>query len=147
MTTIAFLGLGHMGGPMSANLVAAGHFVRGFDPMPTAAAAATKNGVAVFDGGPDAVADADVVITMLPNGDVVKRCYAEVLPAAQQGALFIDSSTISVNDAARCTRWLNRGVSPNSTHRSPAGCAAPSPGRWRSWSAVTNPRCSGHGQC
>jgi 3-hydroxyisobutyrate dehydrogenase len=40
-----------------------------------------------------------VVITMLPNGDLVKRCYAEILPAARAGALFIDSSTISVNDA------------------------------------------------
>ncbi|WP_375482224.1 3-hydroxyisobutyrate dehydrogenase [uncultured Mycobacterium sp.] len=99
MTTVAFLGLGHMGGPMSANLVGAGYFVRGFDPLSTAAAAATKNGVAVFDAGPDAVADADVVITMLPNGEVVKRCYADILPAAQRGALFIDSSTISVNDA------------------------------------------------
>jgi 3-hydroxyisobutyrate dehydrogenase len=99
ISRVAFLGLGHMGGPMSANLVGAGYFVRGFDPMSTAAAAATKNGVAVFDSAPDAVADADVVITMLPNGDVVKRCYAEILPAAQRGALFIDSSTISVNDA------------------------------------------------
>ena len=33
MTTVAFLGLGHMGGPMAANLVAAGHTVRGFDPL------------------------------------------------------------------------------------------------------------------
>ena len=33
MATIAFLGLGHMGGPMAANLVAAGHTVRGFDPV------------------------------------------------------------------------------------------------------------------
>ncbi|WP_139797870.1 3-hydroxyisobutyrate dehydrogenase [Mycobacterium noviomagense] len=99
MSRVAFLGLGHMGGPMSTNLVAAGYFVSGFDPLSTAAAAATKNGVAVFDSAPDAAADADVVITMLPNGDVVKRCYAEILPAAQRGALFIDSSTISVNDA------------------------------------------------
>jgi 3-hydroxyisobutyrate dehydrogenase len=99
ISRVAFLGLGHMGGPMSTNLVAAGHSVRGFDPLSTAAAAATKNGVAVFDTAPDAVAAADVVITMLPNGDVVKRCYAEILPAAQRGALFIDSSTISVNDA------------------------------------------------
>jgi len=37
LSTIAFLGLGHMGGPMSANLVAAGHTVRGFDPVPVAA--------------------------------------------------------------------------------------------------------------
>ena len=88
-----------MGGPMSKNLVAAGHTVRGFDPMPAAAVAAAANGVVVSDNGPAAVADAEVVITMLPHGDAVKRCYAEILPAAQEGALFIDSSTISVDDA------------------------------------------------
>jgi 3-hydroxyisobutyrate dehydrogenase len=97
--TVAFLGLGHMGGPMSTNLVAAGHTVQGFDPVPAAAAAAADHGVVVSDSGPAAVAGADVVITMLPHGDAVKRCYAEILPAASQGALFIDSSTISVDDA------------------------------------------------
>lgn len=99
MTQIAFLGLGNMGGPMSANLVTAGHSVRGFDPVPAAAAAAESGGIEVFDTAADAVAKADVVITMLPNGEIVKRCYAEVLPAANAGALFIDSSTISVDDA------------------------------------------------
>jgi 3-hydroxyisobutyrate dehydrogenase len=97
--TIAFLGLGNMGGPMAANLIGAGHAVRGFDPVPAAAAAAAANGANVFDSTADAVTEADVVITMLPNGDIVRRCYAEVLPAARAGALFIDSSTISVNDA------------------------------------------------
>ena len=97
--TIAFLGLGNMGAPMSANLVAAGHIVRAYDPVPAAVATATAAGCAVCDSAADAVADTSVVITMLPNGDVVKRCYAEVLPAAQPGALFIDSSTISVDDA------------------------------------------------
>jgi 3-hydroxyisobutyrate dehydrogenase len=97
--TIAFLGLGHMGGPMSANLISAGHTVRGFDPVSAAAAAAEANGATVFDSPVDAVTEADVVITMLPNGDIVRRCYAEVMPAARAGALFIDSSTISVNDA------------------------------------------------
>jgi 3-hydroxyisobutyrate dehydrogenase len=96
---IAFLGLGHMGGPMSANLLGAGHIVRGYDPVPAAATAAADTGATVFDSAGEAVAEADVVITMLPNGDVVKRCYADVLPVAQSGALFIDSSTISVNDA------------------------------------------------
>ncbi|WP_068185815.1 3-hydroxyisobutyrate dehydrogenase [Mycobacterium sp. UM_CSW] len=99
MTRIAFLGLGHMGGPMSANLVTAGHTVRGFDPVPAAVEAAVATGVEAFDSAADAVADADVVITMLPNGDIVKRCYADILPAARAGALFIDSSTISVSDA------------------------------------------------
>jgi 3-hydroxyisobutyrate dehydrogenase len=73
--------------------------VRGFDPVPAAVEAAISNGVAVFDSGPEAAAGADVVITMLPNGELVKRCYTEVLAAARPGALFIDSSTISVNDA------------------------------------------------
>ncbi|BBX48230.1 3-hydroxyisobutyrate dehydrogenase [Mycobacterium cookii] len=99
MTTVAFLGLGHMGGPMSANLVAAGHTVHGFDPVPAAVEAAVGNGVAVFDSGPEAVAGAEVVITMLPHGDAVKRCYAELLPVVGDGTLFIDSSTISVDDA------------------------------------------------
>ena len=99
MSTVAFLGLGHMGGPMSKNLIAAGHTVRGFDPVPAAAEAATGNGVVMLDSGSAAVSGADVVITMLPHGDAVKRCYAEILPAANQGALFIDSSTISVDEA------------------------------------------------
>lgn len=99
MTTIAFLGLGNMGAPMSANLVAAGHVVRGFDPVPSATAAAAAKGVTVIDTAAEAVTGADVVITMLPNGDLVKRCYADVLPASRADALFIDSSTISVNDA------------------------------------------------
>ena len=99
MSPIAFLGLGNMGAPMSANLVAAGHTVRGFDPVPAAAAAAAARGATLFDSAVEAVAEADVVITMLPNGDLVRRCYVDVLPAAQAGALFIDSSTISVNDA------------------------------------------------
>ncbi|MHA7651720.1 3-hydroxyisobutyrate dehydrogenase [Mycobacterium sp. ML4] len=102
MTTrlaIAFLGLGNMGGPMAANLIGAGHLVRGYDPVSAAATAAADRGVTLFGTAAEAVAWADVVITMLPSGEVVKRCYAEVLPAAPKGALFIDSSTISVNDA------------------------------------------------
>lgn len=99
MTTIAFLGLGHMGGPMAANLVAAGHTVHGFDPVPASKAAAEAKGAKVFDTGAEAVSGAEVVITSLPNGNIVKACYAEVLPVAPKGTLFIDTSTISVDDA------------------------------------------------
>jgi 3-hydroxyisobutyrate dehydrogenase len=99
MTTIAFLGLGHMGGPMAANLVAAGHTVRGFDPVAALKAAGADKGAQVFDSGAEAVAGADVVMTSLPNGDIVKACYAEALPAAEPQTLFIDTSTISVDDA------------------------------------------------
>ncbi len=85
MTTIAFLGLGNMGTPMSGNLVNAGYTVRGYDPVPAARQAATDKGVAVLESGADAVAGADVVITMLPNGNLVKQCYGEVMPAAGDG--------------------------------------------------------------
>ncbi|MGK2867968.1 MAG: 3-hydroxyisobutyrate dehydrogenase [Mycobacterium sp.] len=104
MSTVAFLGLGNMGGPMAANLVAGGHTVHGFDLVPELRENAAANGVNTFDTGAAAVADADVVITSLPNGDIVKRCYAEVLPATKAGALFIDTSTISVDDAREIHR-------------------------------------------
>ncbi len=99
MTVVAFLGLGNMGVPMSANLVNAGYPVRGFDPVPDARQAAADKGVTIMGGGAEAVMGADLVITMLPNGALVKECYAEVMPAATEGTLFVDSSTISVDDA------------------------------------------------
>ncbi|KAA8966138.1 3-hydroxyisobutyrate dehydrogenase [Mycobacterium sp.] len=99
MPTIAFLGLGNMGGPMSANLVAAGHRVQGFDPLAAAAGAAAARGVTIADSAAAAVTGAEFVLTMLPHGEAVKRCYADIMPAAAAGALFIDSSTISVDDA------------------------------------------------
>jgi 3-hydroxyisobutyrate dehydrogenase len=110
MTTIAFLGLGHMGGPMAANLLAAGHTVRGFDPVPASKEAAAAKGAQIFDTGGEAAGEADVVITSLPNGAIVKAVYDEVLPAAKPGALFIDTSTISVDDArAIHTQATERG--------------------------------------
>ena len=117
MTTIAFLGLGNMGGPMSANLIAAGHTVRGFDPVPAARQSAADTGVTVLDTAASAVQGADVVVTMLPNGTLVKECYADVMPSATKGALFIDSSTIAVDDA--------RSVNTYATERGFAQLDAP----------------------
>ena len=117
MTTIAFLGLGNMGGPMAANLVSAGHTVHGFDPVTALKEAAATKGATVFDTAADAVAGADVVITSLPNGDIVKSVYAEVVPAATSGALLIDTSTISVDDA--------RAVNAQATERGLAQIDAP----------------------
>ena len=97
--TVAFLGLGNMGGPMAANLVGAGHRVRGFDPVEAAQDAAREAGVTVCDSPVEAVKGASVVVTMLPNGALVTSTYETVLPEAEKGALFVDSSTISVDDA------------------------------------------------
>ena len=100
MTRIAFLGLGHMGLPMARNLVSAGHDVRGFDLVPAAVAAAQAAGIPVAASGADAVREAEVVITMFPAGRHVIAAYQdELLAAAAPGTLFIESSTIAVDEA------------------------------------------------
>ncbi|GAB6859278.1 3-hydroxyisobutyrate dehydrogenase [Microbacterium xylanilyticum] len=100
MTRIAFLGLGHMGLPMAKNLLKAGHDVVGFDVVPAAVDAASDAGVPVAQFGVDAVAGAEVVITMFPAGKHVIAAYQdELLGAADPGTLFIESSTIAVDEA------------------------------------------------
>ncbi|MCE4026378.1 MULTISPECIES: 3-hydroxyisobutyrate dehydrogenase [unclassified Microbacterium] len=100
MTRIAFLGLGHMGLPMAKNLLAAGHEVIGFDVVSAAVDAAAAAGLPVAQFGVDAVAGAEVVITMFPAGKHVIAAYQdELLGAADPGTLFIESSTIAVDEA------------------------------------------------
>ncbi len=97
--TVAFIGLGNMGGPMAANLAAAGVRVRGVDVVPEARERAASHGIEIVEEIADAVAGADVVITSLPNGQIVKDAYAAIIPAADPGTLLIDTSTIAVDDA------------------------------------------------
>ncbi len=136
MSTIGFIGLGHMGGPMAANLVKAGHKVVGFDLAPAALEQAVKDGASVADSAVDAVRGADVVITMLPSGKHVLGLYEELLPVATPGTLFIDCSTIDVADAARRTTRPKQPVTAASTHRSPVESSELPQARWHSWSAV-----------
>jgi 3-hydroxyisobutyrate dehydrogenase len=102
MATIAFIGLGHMGGPMAANLVKAGHEVQGFDLAAQARAAAREAGIEVAGGTDEALAGAEAVITMLPEGRHVRMAYLAadgILALAPSGALLIDCSTIDVDTA------------------------------------------------
>ena len=101
MTTIGFIGLGNMGGPMAANLVKAGHRVTGFDLAAESCEAARGAGVTIAADAPGAVTDAEVVITMLPAGKHVTGVFAEILPAMSAGALIIDCSTIDVDSARK----------------------------------------------
>jgi 3-hydroxyisobutyrate dehydrogenase len=102
MATVAFIGLGNMGGPMAANLVKAGHAVRGYDRVDTSMARLTERGAQATTSISDAVADADVVITMLPAGAHVREAYLGedgAFHAARDGTLFADCSTIDVATA------------------------------------------------
>lgn len=91
---IGFIGLGNMGAPMARNLAAAGHTVTGFDTAGT-----TAEGVGVGDTVQAACADADFVITMLPNGAILRAVADQTLPAMKKGAILIDCSTVDVDSA------------------------------------------------
>ena len=102
---IAFLGLGHMGGPMAGNLVTAGQEVVGFDPFPAAADAARARGVEVAGSAQEAADGASIVLTMLQAGQQVLDLYRGtegqkgLLAGAGPGTLFLDCSTINVDEA------------------------------------------------
>ena len=97
---IAFIGLGNMGGGMAANLVKAGHDVRAFDLSEDALKHAHDNGCATFTDAREAVQGAEAVVTMLPNGAIVKAVYTDsVIGHAPDAAVLLDCSTIDVATA------------------------------------------------
>jgi 3-hydroxyisobutyrate dehydrogenase len=97
---IAFIGLGNMGGGMAANLVKAGHDVRAFDLSEAALAAAREAGCTTFVAAKEACEGAEAVVSMLPNGAIVKAVYwDEVIGHAPEGAILLDCSTIDVATA------------------------------------------------
>ena len=91
---IGFIGLGNMGAPMATNLAKAGHDVAGFDVAGT-----TAEGVRVADSLEAAVDGMDAVITMLPNGSILRQVAAQAIPHMAQGTLYIDCSTVDVESA------------------------------------------------
>ncbi|MGX7927872.1 3-hydroxyisobutyrate dehydrogenase [Tsuneonella sp. HG094] len=97
---IAFIGLGNMGCGMAANLVKAGHAVNAFDLSEAALAAAKDHGCAPFTDAREAVQGVEAVVTMLPNGAIVKSVYEDsVIGHAPAGAVLLDCSTIDVATA------------------------------------------------
>lgn len=91
---IGFIGLGNMGGPMAANLAKAGHEVTGFDMAPV-----EIDGVALASSSAEAAAGKDVVVTMLPNGQILRAVANEIVPAMDKGTGFVDCSTVDVESA------------------------------------------------
>jgi 3-hydroxyisobutyrate dehydrogenase len=101
MTRIAFIGLGNMGGPMAANLVKAGHEVTGFDLAAPVLKAAEESGVKPANHVSQAVAGAETVVTMLPQGKHVLTAWPDILASIPAATLVIDCSTIDVESARK----------------------------------------------
>ena len=102
MSTIAFIGLGNMGGGMAANLAKAGHTVRAFDLSEGAVNRAVKAGCVAAKSTLQAIKGAEVVVTMLPAGQHVRSVYLGVdgiIANVAAGTLLIDSSTIDIESA------------------------------------------------
>ena len=91
---IGFIGLGNMGAPMAANLVAEGHEVTGFD-----VAGVTVPGAAQARSAAEAASGVEVMITMLPNGAILRSVAEEIMPAMAPGAVLLDCSTVDVESA------------------------------------------------
>ncbi len=104
MSNIAFIGLGNMGGPMALNLLKAGHSLRVFDLVAESVQTLVKQGALAASSAMDAVASADVVISMLPASQHVESLYlgpAGLLRSIPAKALVIDCSTIAAVSARK----------------------------------------------
>jgi 3-hydroxyisobutyrate dehydrogenase len=107
MSRIAFIGLGHMGGPMVANLLKAGHQLRVFDLVASSVEQAVAHGAVAAANANDVVAGAEVVISMLPASRHVEGLYlgeGGLLPHIPAGAWVIDCSTIAPASAQKVAK-------------------------------------------
>lgn len=118
MTSIAFIGLGHMGAPMAANLIKSGVLVKVFDLVPEAMKSLTELGALAAKSACGAASGADVVITMLPAGKHVRSLYLGegsadkgLLDVVAEGTLLIDCSTIDAQSAKQvATAAASKGL-------------------------------------
>jgi 4-hydroxybutyrate dehydrogenase/sulfolactaldehyde 3-reductase len=106
---VAFLGLGTMGVPMATRLVQGGHAVHGFDNLPAARERLASIGGTPCDSAVAAAADADAVITMLPDERIVESVlFGEegAVRAIAPGALFLDMGTSGAQWIHVCAQRL-----------------------------------------
>lgn len=102
MAKVAFIGLGNMGGPMAANLLAAGHNVVVYDLVRELMQSLEDSGAIIAGSALEAAQDAEFIITMLPAGRHVEMVYlgeAGLLSNLTGSPLIIDCSTIDSKTA------------------------------------------------
>ncbi|MBO6676161.1 MAG: 3-hydroxyisobutyrate dehydrogenase [Rhizobiales bacterium] len=91
---IGFIGLGNMGAPMAINLAKAGHDVMGLDVSASIPALLEPASSLA-----DLASQSDTIVTMLPNGAIMRDVISSALPHAKPGTLFLDCSTVDVASA------------------------------------------------
>ena len=99
MTKIGFIGLGNMGAKMTINLLKANYEVIGYDINKELVNNLLPKGLKQATNLSEIAKGADIVITMLPNGDIVEEVYDDIIDEFAPGTLFVDCSTIEVNKA------------------------------------------------
>ncbi len=108
MATVAFIGLGNMGGPMAVNLAKAGCAVRAFDLSEEALAMVAEQGVYAASSAVDAVKGVEAVVTMLPAGRHVLQLYMDekngILQHLPENCLILDCSTIDAQSARQLAK-------------------------------------------
>lgn len=98
MLSVAFIGLGQMGSPMASNILKKGFPVKVFDINPASVEELVKLGATQGANPADTAKDADVIITMLPNGKLVDSVVFGqdgIASTMKSSALLVDMSTIS----------------------------------------------------
>jgi 3-hydroxyisobutyrate dehydrogenase len=99
MKEIGFIGLGNMGSKMALHLANAGHRVYGYDINEHLVEELSVLGVLKEKSLTKLAKEKDIIITMLPNGNIVENVLKEILPHIKPKSLFLDCSTIDVDTA------------------------------------------------
>ena len=103
---IAFLGIGLMGQPMAHRLLQAGYALQVWNRSASKTRSCQEYGALVADSPANAAAGADLLITMLEAGPVVRSVLTEALPGIRPGALVIDMSSTRQSEAVAVHGWL-----------------------------------------
>jgi len=90
---IGFIGLGNMGAPMARNLVKAGHELIGFDVAPTNVEDITQGSIAKIAD------ECRIIFSMLPDGNILRTVYKELIPLCNSETILVDCSTVDVESA------------------------------------------------
>jgi len=109
--TVGVIGLGNMGLPMAAHLIAAGFAVRGYDVRPEAAAALAEAGGVPVNSPAEAAAGAQTVITSLPSVAALREVVSGeqgLASASPEGLILIETSTLPIAAKAEAARALGR---------------------------------------